>query len=247
MRKDLDLLIKKAFKIRYEETEYPPSQEVWENVIKIIRKQRKRDMLRRLKPAIAACVLLAVITSTIIGFNVPVGAFADKIIKSIEEFAGNTFVIRKSVDTTAQNGQKEVNDSIQDPRINDAQNKVSFKLLIPKYVSDNYELTKVDISNEVKEQEAVTFVYYNSKNAGDKSKFILITQKCIPKGTKSTLNVKTEKDTQIKHLKIRGMDATLINYDNALNKILWDIDNKSYKIDGTIDEKSIIKVAESME
>lgn len=95
MENNLDSLIKRAFKIRYEETVYPPSQEVWDKVIKRIRRQRKEDLLKRLKPAISAGLILAVLTGFMITFHSPVMAFADKVIKSIEEFASNTLIISK--------------------------------------------------------------------------------------------------------------------------------------------------------
>lgn len=244
---NLDALIKKAFKMRYEENIYPPSHEVWEKVIKRLRKQRRKDVLKRLRPVIAACIVLAVLSIGMFSGDAPVMAFANKVIQSIEKFAGNTFIIYKSVDKRIPDNSKKINDDISDPRINDAQNKVSFKILLPRFLPEGYNLSKVDTSNEIKDQQSVALMYYAAKKTEDKSDFIQIIQTSMSDGTKMSMNIKTDKDTQIKHIDIKGMDATLINYDNGLNKIIWDSGHMNYKIDGTVDEKTIIKIAKSME
>ncbi len=246
MSKDLDSLIKKAFKMRYEDTAYPPSQEVWEKVIKRLRNQRRKDILKRFRPAIAACLLFVILSGIMLNFNSQVMAFANKFIRSIEELAGNTFIIHKSTGKSGQDNSIRMNDRFQDPRLNEAQSKVSFTLLTPEYVPNGYKLSKVDVFNENKEQESVTFVYDNSNKSEDKNDFIQIVQTCIPSGTKMSLNIKTDKDTQIKHIKIKGQEATLVKYDSSLNKVIWDIDNINYKIDGSVEEKTIVKIAESM-
>lgn len=69
----------------------------------------------------------------------------------------------------------------------------------------------------------------------------------VPEGTKITMNMKVENDTQIKHITMNGNDATLVNYDTRLNTIIWDNGHMNYKIDGTVDEKTLIKIAESLE
>lgn len=246
MGKDLDSLINKAFKIRYEETNYPPSQEVWEKVIKRLRKQRRMDKLKRLKPVIAACVLVAVLSGLFTAFNEPVMALTNKFIKTIVEITDNTIRIHKKVVPIEDKDKEDYffGRNIEDPRIGEAQKKIHFKLLIPEYIPDNFKLSSVDVLNKYEKKETVTMLYINTVENGEKSSFE-ITQKSFPNDSEITMNIQKDENTIIEHININGIERTLISYEGR-NALLWDEGNISREIAGIISKEDIIKVAESM-
>lgn len=247
MDKDLDSLIKKAFKIRYEETNYPPSQEVWEKVIKRLRKQRKLDRLKRLKHVIAACVLVAVLSGLFIVFNGPVMAFTNKFIKTFVEITDSTIRIHKKIVSIEDKDKEDYffGRNIEDPRIGEAQKEIHFKLLIPEYIPDSFKLSSVDILNKHEKKEAVTMYYTKTTENGKKDSF-QITQRSFPSDSEVTMNIQKEEDTVIEHMDINGVEYTLISYNKDTNALLWDESDKSSEIVGIISKEDIIRVAKSM-
>jgi len=247
MAKDLDSLIKKAFKIRYEETNYPPSQEVWEKVIKRLRKQRKMDKLKRLKPVIAACALVAVLSVLFTVFNEPVMALTNKFIKTIVEITDNTIRIHKKVVSIEDKDKEDYffGRNIEDPRIGEAQKKIHFKLLIPEYIPDSFKLSSVDVLNKYEKKETVTMLYMKTTEDGKKYSF-QITQRSFPNDSEVTMNIQKDENTTMEHTNVNGVECILISYNNTTNALLWDEGDKSSEISGTISKEDIIKVAKSM-
>jgi hypothetical protein len=247
MGKDLDLMIKKAFKIRYEETNYLPSQEVWEKVIKRLRKQRRLDILKRLKPVIAACALVVLLSGLFTVFNEPVMALTNKFIKTIVEITDNTIRIHKKVVSIEDKDKEDYffGRNIEDPRIGEVQKKIHFKLLIPEYIPDSFKLSGVDVLNKYEKKETVTMLYIKITEEGKKDSF-QITQRSFPNDSEVTMNIQKDENTTIEHMNINGIECTLISYDKTTNALLWDEGNKSGEIAGTISKEDIIKVAKSM-
>jgi hypothetical protein len=60
------------------------------------------------------------------------------------------------------------------------------------------------------------------------------------------LNKFKDDNTKIDYIIINEVKCILITNDNSFNTILWDKENISYEIFGTISRKDIIKVVESM-
>lgn len=237
MVKDMDSLLKKAIETKFNCITCPPSEEVWNEVLSKVRKERKKEKTRRLKPVFAACSVIAVILVLTLNFGLPVGAIANKLIKTIESFTVNTLNVNMTSDTT--------NTSIySDPRISDAQQKVHFKLSTPQYIPKGYILKNVNIQGINKNRESVVLYYEymedNSKN------FIQIIQQSFSNQTDVNMHVYKEEDTEIKHLNVNGADSTLIIYGKTLVKLLWDNANIGFKIDGTLSEKEAVKIAESI-
>lgn len=247
MKKSVDSLIKKALQVRYDSIVCPPKEEIWNKIVKRLRKKRRQDQLKRLRPVFAACAILVVISWTIIRYPSPVLAFASRIIQSIEVIAGTTFKIHTKVvsDDTLKDNDYSFGRNIEDPRIGEAQKKLHFMVLIPEYIPDGFKLDNVDVLNKDIQKEVITFLYIKTKSEG-KSNCFEIMQENRPDSEDSTLNIQVNDDTKIEHIQFNGIRYTLVNYTENQNKLLWNSGGIGYKIDGNISKKEIIRVAKSM-
>jgi len=246
MEKNIDSLIKEALKMRYDGIICPPSDKVWENVLKRLKEQQRKEKLRRCRPIAIACVSCVVVLLSFINFYEPAVSFANRFIKSVEEFTQDTLRIHKKAVVNG-NGKAEADEVriFDDPRLGEAQKKVNFTLHIPAYIPKGFELNKVDVLNDNKEREIIIFIYRNIEKEKEKE-FIQIMQQSIPDGKDLTINIRKDDGTRIKHMKLDGIEYTLVNYEEKLNKLLWDSGNVSYKIDASLNEKEIVKIAKSM-
>lgn len=245
MAKDIDSLIKDILEEEIVNIEYPPANELWGQIRSKFREERRKTLLMKLRPAFAACIIMAVISVLFINFQTPVMAFANRIIRSVEEFAGNTFKIHRRDVTQDVKGGVDIISNTDDPRIGEAQKKIHFKLLIPEYVPEDFKLNNVDVLNKNKEKEVVTFLYINTKDEGSRKSYE-ITQESFPGGIDNTINILDDTGTNIEHIKINGIECTLISYESTLNKLIWINEHIGYKIDGRVSKDEIIKIAESM-
>jgi len=241
IKKDTDSLIEIAYKAKYNSIKCPPKDEVWSSIKNNLSKERKKFVKKR--NLTAAAFLLIFIGFFFVSSLTPVGAFTNKIIKSIISITEDTFNIHKKVNSNSI--PHITNKEFDDPRIGETQNKINFELSVPKYMTKNYYLDNIDVLNENKEQELVSLRYINSENYA-KSGFIQINQEKNPNGATISLNVLREADTQMKEIKIDGIEYVLFLYNNGFSKLMWDIQNISYTINGQISEDEIIKIAKSM-
>lgn len=245
MGKDIDSFIKDIFEEEFENIEYPLSDEMWGQIRLKLKNERRKILLKKLRPAFAAGIIISVLSVLLLYFQMPVMAFANRIIRSVEEFAGSTLKIHRKDVAQDVNSGVDIISNIDDPRIGEAQKNIHFKMLIPGYIPEDFKLNNVDVLNKNKEKEVVTFQYINTKDENKREAFE-ITQESFPSSTDNTINILDEKDTNIEHIKINSIECTLIKYDDALNKLIWNNDHLGYEIDGRISKDDIIKIAKSM-
>lgn len=243
MGKDIDLFIKDIMEEEFDNIEYPPANEMWEHIRIKLKSERRKILLKRLRPAFAACILIAVLSGLFFSFQMPVMAFANKIIRSMEEFAGNTLKIHRIDVAQDTKGGVDNRRYIDDPRIGEAQKNIHFSLLIPGYIPKDFKLNNVDVLNKNKEKEVVTLQYIKNQ---DKRESFEITQESFPGGVDDTINILDDEGVYVEHIKINGIECTLINYENTLNKLIWINNHLGYKIDGQVSRDDIIKIAKSM-
>lgn len=238
---DTDSLIEIAYKAKYNNVKCPPKEEVWSSIKSNLRKEHKNSVKRR---SLTAAALLLIFTGIIlVSSSTPVGAFTNKIIKSIINITEDTFNIHKEVDINSESDA--INKEFDDPRLGETQNKIHFDLSVPRYMPEDYHLEKIKVLNENKEQELVSLCYINDNKLTEIG-FIQIDQESNPDGTSISLNVLREADTQMKEIKMSGIEYVLFIYNNGLCKLMWDTSNISYMINGKISEDEIIRIAESM-
>ncbi len=249
MSKDFDSFIKEVVKERIKKMPRPPKSEVWEQVITRIRlehkKELKKNLLKRLKSAIAACILIAFLAVLYVNFQAPVMAFADRIIKSMIVIKEDTIKIYKKVVSLSNESIPDYlfGRDIDDPRIGETQKKIHFRLFIPEYISKGFQLNKIDIINNYDEKETVTFLYSSSN---DKKDCFEIIQWNFPAESNIAVNITKDENTKIEYLTIDGIEYTLISYEKNLNSLLWDNGTVSCEINGNLSRDEIIKIAKSM-
>jgi len=249
MNRDFDSFFKELVRERIDEMPCPPKKEVWEQIKTRLRVERKKErrkyILKRLRPVFAVCILIAFLTVIYVNFQTPVMAFTNKIIKSIMVIKGDTIKIYKKV-VNADEGTTDYlfGRDIDDPRIGEAQKKVHFRMFIPEYLPKDFKLNGVDVLNQYEKRETVTFQYLNSDS--NKKECFEIIQRSYPNGADATLNIKKEDNTKIEQLSVGGVEYTLVSYEKKLNGLLWDNNNIGYEINGNITKDDIIKVAKSM-
>lgn len=145
---DIDELIKTAMEARFNSIQCPPKEKVWNNIMKEVRKRRREEWLRRIRPMAAVVTVLLCLSILFINYRVPVLASGSKIIKSVIEITGNSFKIHISNKETIESANTSENlvessaedidnldviDKLNDTRISEAKNKVHFKLATPGY------------------------------------------------------------------------------------------------------------------
>lgn len=249
MSKDFNSFFKELVQERIDEVPCPPKDTMWKKLIVQLRIERKKEkrkrLLNRLKPVIAACIIVAFIAILYAIPQTQVMAFTNKIIKNIIIITEDTIKIYKKVD----NESDKTNDylfgrEIDDPRIGEAQKKIHFRLLIPEYIPKDFKLNNVDVLNKYEKKETVTFLYLHSNS--DNKECFEIMQQSFPNGSDVTLNIKKDENTKIEKLTVDGIEYTFLSYEKKLSGILWDGENISYEINGNLTKDEIIKVAKSM-
>jgi hypothetical protein len=249
MSKDLDSLMKELVEERICEMPHPPKEEVWEQLTVRLRKKRREERrinaFKRLKPVLAACMVIIFLAVLYVNPKTQVAAITDKMIKRIVEITQDTVKVYKKVDSTAAEKTDYLfGRDIEDPRIGEAQKKVHFRLFIPEYIPEGFELDSVDILNKNEKKETVTFLYVNS-NSSKKDCFEII-QRSYSEDTSVTMNINKGANTKIENLTLDGIEYTLINHEKDLNGLLWDTDNIGCEISGNISRDDIIEIAKSM-
>jgi len=248
MPKDFDSLVKELVKERICEMPHPPKEAVWEQLRTRLSQERKKEkrirILKQLRPAFVACLVIIFLTVIYSDPSTHVAAFTNRIIKSIVEITQDTIKIHKKVDPAAEKSDYLFGRDIDDPRLGEAQKKVHFRLFIPEYIPEAFELSSVDVLNKNTKKETVTLLYINSNS--DKKDCFEIIQRSYSDGTSVTMNIKKDESTKIENLTVDGIEYTLISHEKNLNGLLWDTDNIGYEISGNISRDDIIEIAKSM-
>jgi hypothetical protein len=250
MGRDFNSFFKELVQERIDEMPCPPKEEIWEQVKIRLRAERKKErnqyLLKYLRPVFAVLVTIVLFTVLFINFQTPVIAFTNKIIKNLITITDQKIKIHKNTVNTDEGSTKYLlGRDIDDPRIGEVQKKVHFRILIPEYIPGDFKLYSVDVLNKNQEKETVIMLYVKTENDNKKDSFQIM-QNSFPNDSEITMNKFKDDNTKIEYIIINEVKCILITNDNSINTILWDKENISYEIFGTISRKDIIKVAESM-
>ena len=138
MHCNTDPLLKEAVHEQINNVIPPPKEEMWENIKNGLVKDSKSFKFSRF--VIAACIALLIFISLAL-FDTPVKAFSINIIRSIEEIIGDTLILKKIVGYDYNNGTlDEIKNQSGNPRIDEANDQVSFEILVPSYIPVNHKL-----------------------------------------------------------------------------------------------------------
>jgi hypothetical protein len=248
MARDFDSFFKELVQERIDETQCPPKEEAWKQIIVQLRIERKKErrkyFIKRFKPIFAAFIAFVVITVLYAIPQTQVMALTNKLIKSIMVITGNDVRVYEKAEPGKSADDYLFGREIDDPRIGEAQKKVHFELLVPEYIPKEFTLSSVDVSNKYEKKEAVSFLYL--KQNSDKKDTLEIIQQSFPGDADDTVTIKKDDDTKIEKLIIDGIEYTLVSYEQDMSGILWSNDDIRYEIEGNIGRDDILKIAKSM-
>ena len=237
----LDDLITKALTLEYNSIACPSEDEIIKGVQDKMKKYQRAEFVHRLRPALVACGIAAVFFIVMLGFQTPVKAFSLKFIQTIFNISDDTFEIyNKAIFGDKAEPTPLSSKKFDDPRIGEAQKEISFEILVPGYVPENYTVNKVKILNDFDQQECIVITYTNDKT----DEFFHIKQTLMPMDLEKTVNTLRGDATAVDKLKLNGFEAYFI--EKAPNNLIWNTDSNSYTIYGGLSKKELIKIAESM-
>lgn len=121
MGKNIDSLIKDILEEEFDNIEYPPDDEIWEQIRLKLNQERRKILLRKLRPVFLIDILISVVSFLLKNFKMYVIAFVNKIIRNMGEFTGNTSKIHTKVSAQDDKGGVDIRRNIDDPRIGEAQ------------------------------------------------------------------------------------------------------------------------------
>lgn len=246
MEKNMDSLLKELIQDQIDNTPCPPRDEIWNNIKeKLMEEQRakvKANRPKKLRPLIAACITIALLISLFVLPGTNTMAFTNKILKGLFNIGEDTIQIYKKVIY----GNRTETDSkhIEDPRIKEVQREVSFKLLVPSYIPEGYELEHVFKDKKIEKRESVTFLY-SSVNNSDDVLGLTIVQQYYPDTASLALSLPRKENPSAESF-IKG-STEYVFIDNAKYKmLLWNNDNLSYEIMSNMGKDEMVRIAESM-
>ncbi len=237
----LDDLITKALTLEYNTISCPSEDEIIKGVQAKMRKYERAELMHRLRPALVACGIAAVFLIVMLGFQTPVKAFSLKFIQTIFNISDDTFEIyNKAIFGDKAEPTPVSSKKFDDPRVGEAQKEISFEILVPSYVPENYTLTNVKISDYFEEQETLILIY--TKNQTDS--FFQVKQTLMPMDLEKTVNTLRGDATAVDKVKLNGYEGYFI--EKTPNNLIWNTDANSYAIHGDLSKKELIKIAESL-
>lgn len=238
----LDDLITKALTLEYNTISCPSEDEIIKGVQAKMRKYERAELMHRLRPALVACGIAAVFLIVMLGFQTPVKAFSLKFIQTIFNISDDTFEIyNKAIFGDKAEPTPVSSKKFDDPRVGEAQKEISFEILVPSYVPENYTLTKVTVSDYFKEQQAVELYYESMDNNSEF--YFYIKQTILPMDIEQTVST-IKGNADVDKVKINGDVAYFV--EKEPNNLIWNSSDKNYTLIGTFDKKTMLKIAESM-
>lgn len=248
MPRDFDAFFEELVRERIDELPCPPEEEMWGYIKRRLRDERKNErricLSKRLKPVLAACVLglFLIVVYIIPGINVM--AISNEIIRRLIVIRDDTIRIYEKFIKGSNTGTGHFyGKDIDDPEIGKIQEKVHFRLLVPGYVPDGFILESVDVISKYEQKETVVFIY--SKNDNNLEYFEIIQRSYLDESDIMYNYIKDEK-TEIEKLSIDGTEYILINYEEKLKGLLWNVDDIGCEIRGNLSRNDILEVAKSM-
>ncbi|WP_159426262.1 DUF4367 domain-containing protein, partial [Desulfolucanica intricata] len=136
-------------------------------------------------------------------------------------------------------GQKEKTENYLKPEVHRTLKEVPYNILLPVDMIGSYEIEEINTNKMGNSTEV------NITLTGKNSETITITEINTTKGFRQGSSYDIE-DAQMKNVKVKGQDATLINYKNKLLSLSW-VDNDIFiSIRGNISQDDILMLANSM-
>lgn len=249
MERNMDSLFKELVREHIDNSSCPPKDEIWNNIkLRLMEEQnvRKKEYWRKkLRPLIAACLVTALIASIFLVPGTNAMAFTNRILKSILNIGEDTIHIYKKV-FYGNRPEKAGSNNFYDPRINEVQKEVSFKLLVPLYIPEGYELESVKSDKKREKREYVSFLY-SSTDSKNSSNDLTIIQQYYPDSTSMTISVPRVENPSAESFIIGSTEYIFVD-NNGYQILLWNSTDVGYEIisTGNIGKDEMVRIAESM-
>lgn len=246
MEKNMDSLLKELIQDQIDNSPCPPRDEIWNNIKeKLMEEQRakvKANRPKKLRPLIAACITIALLISLFVLPGTNTMAFTNKILKGLFNIGEDTIQIYKKV---IYGNRTETDSShIEDPRIQEVQREVSFKLLVPSYLPAGYELESVKKEKETEKRESVTFLY-SYENSKTDHPALSIVQQYFPETESIALSAPRKENPSAESFTIGSTEYVFVD-NGEYQMLFWNITDVSYSIMSKLGKDEMVRIAESM-
>jgi len=121
--KNIDSLIKDIFEEEFQNIQYPSSDEMWEHIRIRLKHEKRKILLKKLRPAFAASIFISAVSVISIYLQTPIRAWVNRIIKSMREFAGSTMKIPEKDGARDIKEEADGINNVHDPRLGEAAKK----------------------------------------------------------------------------------------------------------------------------
>jgi len=221
---DLEILMKQIILEKMDNVKIPPKDELWEYISLQLDAHRRKERIRKISPVIAASAAIMLSVSLAL-FNPSIRATADNVIKIVASFADEVFSVNKSGSTELDNTIKKTGD----PRIDEAQKRLGFDIMVPRFLPEGYILADIAILDKFSGFEKVLLTYEkNSKDVG--KKYLFIDEVVYSKNVNANINYKSDVNTQLSKMITNGRLYTVISYEHENNYIMWEKDGMWFEI-----------------
>jgi len=244
--KELDLLIKQQITKELEQINVPPVNEQWEQIRARIEAQNNNQGIFHISKFRWIALILVIIGSLSLMFPSQVVGLGKKIFNSITINVGKT--TENLITSAKRNNQdselpyagpaKEMNIT-ENLTIEDAQNKVDFKITQPEYLPENTKLEEVTFTEFQEDLYRLTMIYIVN------DQLITFTQRnMIGDNTDSIVYDVDDSSTEI--IAINGDKGTKITSKNGVTIILWQKRGLALELSSKLPPEDLIKIASSV-
>lgn len=238
MQNKFDSLLKELFEEKVNTVAVPSKDEVWGNISRELEGRARRERLKRLKPLIAAGFIL-VLSTTLITFVTPTRAIADRFLRVVTSFAGDVFQINRSSGSTTDSPWPG------DPRIDECQKQVEFRILVPTYIPEGYNFESIKSSGHDMINQSV-LMQFTRLTDDQSSDFILIKQVLVSEGTDISFNYKMDKRATVSEKNIDGFEYVIASYNNSYRMVAWESGSVGLEVKGELPEEELVKILQEM-
>ncbi|SFL94237.1 Protein of unknown function [Gracilibacillus orientalis] len=245
---------KKYLKEDYHEVEESPhsKDENWEKIIMEVSQAHQHQKKIPKKSLLAVAMIVVIVIGSAFVQTNQMQAF-DWFVKMFVTTDGNTTQINqttteeKDVSTGALPDFDNITtEEVQDEEskemtLEEAQADTDFNISTPTYLPNSYQLESVTIFYDKAPATHVQIEYVNDGND-----VVTLHQTYQPDDFADAKVVDNE-DTKIKTIALDGGEARLLEFKDDVRQIIWSTPQMNWLLEGTENERNLIKIAESME
>ncbi|GAA0363835.1 DUF4367 domain-containing protein [Bacillus horti] len=238
----------------HKDVDIPDNQKPWPNVKERLDKIKKRNRrIKRIK-IITAIACMSLLISFALTADLPtaysqfqglvkkvqeniIDIFFDEEQQNIENIGAKTLPPPPNIESTPTDGLRS-----EDTSLEKAQQMLSFNLVVPTYIPDEYSLDLVRIYQDTDGEYRTAFIEY----VNDDGRIIQLSQRMLSENS-TPETARFYENATIHDLQINENKAVMIVYDNNFVQIDWLTDDQiKFSLFGLLSESEILSIAESL-